>query len=97
MHMFYFVCIHYFFLCVKNKSPFQYTQKQANQLKVCGWIRNTANRTVQGELEGEASQVAAMKKWLQTTGSPSSRIDKAVFSNEKSVADHHFSNFEIRH
>lgn len=86
------------YLCVKIKSPFQYTQKQALQLGVRGWIRNTANRTVQGELEGETSKIAAMKKWLQTTGSPSSRIDKAVFSNEKSVNEHQFSeSFEIRH
>ena len=33
-----------------------------------GWIRNTDSRTVQGELEGEADRVAAMKIWLQKTG-----------------------------
>lgn len=38
-----------------------------------GWIRNTEKRTVQGEIEGEGEQIAAMKLWLQKTGSPSSR------------------------
>ena len=74
----------------------QYTQKQAVQLDVKGWIMNTVSRTVKGEVEGEPSRVAAMKKWLQTTGSPSSRIDKAVFSNEREVSEHSFASFEIR-
>ncbi len=62
-----------------------------------GWIRNTERRTVQGELEGSADQIAAMKLWLQTTGSPSSRIEKAVFKNEKPVEKYSFGDtFEVR-
>ena len=59
---------------------------------------NTANRTVKGQLEGESPKIDVMKKWLQTTGSPSSRIDKAVFSNEKDITEYSLGqNFEIRH
>ena len=59
---------------------------------------NTANRTVKGQLEGESSKIDAMKKWLQTTGSPSSRIDKAVFSGESQISEYSFGeNFQIRH
>ena len=43
--------------------------KQGNELHVRGWIRNTDSRNVQGELEWEADCVAAMKIWLQKTGS----------------------------
>ena len=75
---------------------FQYTQKQANLLEVHGWIMNTANRTVKGELEGPSQKVANMKKWLEKTGSPASRIEKAVFSNERDVTEPFFANFEIR-
>jgi len=58
---------------------------------------NTANKTVKGELEGPSNKVRSMKKWLQTTGSPSSRIDKAVFSDECEVSQYSFqSGFEIR-
>ena len=62
-----------------------------------GWIMNTANRTVKGELEGSEEKIYLMKKWLQTTGSPSSRIDKAVFTNENTVDKYSFQEgFEIR-
>ena len=58
---------------------------------------NTMNRTVKGELEGETSKIAAMKTWLQTTGSPSSRIDKAVFSKEREVNEYSFpEEFQIK-
>ena len=75
---------------------FQYTQKQGNELGVRGWIMNTKNRTVKGQLEGESGKVETMKKWLETTGSPSSRIDEAVFNREKEIAQFSFDSFEIR-
>ena len=60
---------------------------------------NTHNRTVKGQLEGETSKIETMKKWLKTDGSPSSRIDKAVFSDEKSISEYSFDagGFQIRH
>ena len=77
--------------------PLQYTQQQGNQLGIRGWIMNTMNRTVKGELEGETSKISAMKTWLQTTGSPSSRIDKAVFSQERKVDEYSFQKgFQIK-
>lgn len=105
-----------------NFSPsFQYTQKKAGELGVRGWIRNTQQRTVKGQLEGEEAKVENMyyaqlflacfllmletrhgliscprKDWLRTTGSPSSRIDEAVFKGQKSVAEYSFQEFEIR-
>ena len=59
---------------------------------------NTKSQTVKGQIEGESGNVNTMKKWLQTTGSPSSRIDEAVFSNEKEITQYSFESksFEIR-
>ena len=57
---------------------------------------DTEGKTVQGELEGPSDQVAAMKLWLQQKGSPSSRIEKAVFKNERTVEKHDFESFEVR-
>lgn len=37
------------------------------------------------------------KKWLQTKGSRYSRIDRAVFKNEKSVSNLEFKDFVVRH
>ena len=81
-----------------HEIVFQYTQKQGNTFGIRGWIMNTSNRTVKGQLEGESIKVERMKNWLQTHGSPSCRIDKAVFSNEKSIPEYSFDeqDFEIR-
>jgi hypothetical protein len=37
-----------------------------------------------------------MKRWLQTTGSPQSRIDKAEFLNEKEIKTFTFDSFKIK-
>lgn len=34
--------------------------------------------------------------WLRTTGSPSSKIDKAEFKNEKDITEYSFNDFTIR-
>ena len=83
---------------MKLLSFFQYTQKKGNELGLRGWIMNTVNRTVKGQIEGESGNVETMKKWLQTNGSPSSRIDEAVFSCEKEISQYSFESksFEIR-
>ena len=36
-----------------------------------------------------------MKKWLETVGSPKSRIDNVVFSEEKKIDKLNFDSFEI--
>lgn len=36
------------------------------------------------------------KYWLHNTGSPSSRIEKADFKNEKEISQYSFSNFTIK-
>jgi acylphosphatase len=54
--------------------------QQAFQL--VGWIRNTGRGTVEGEVASSGSQQQPrleFQNWLQMTGSPKSRIDKADF------------------
>ena len=64
-----------------------------------GWIKNTAKLTVKGQLEGEKSCIEKMKIWLSTTGSPSCRISKAMFTNERVISEYSFEeqDFQIRH
>ena len=59
---------------------------------------NTKNRTVKGQIQGESGSVNVLKKWLETTGSPSSRIEEAVFTNENEITQYSFESesFEIR-
>ena len=75
----------------------KYTQSKAKSLDVRGWIRNTQKLTVQGEIEGDISNVENMKTWLRTEGSPSSRIDRAVFKNEKEIQEYSYKGFSIKH
>ena len=44
----------------------KYTQKKGNELGLRGWIMNTKNRTVKGQIQGESGNVNVMKKWLET-------------------------------
>ncbi|XP_052699102.1 acylphosphatase-1-like [Crassostrea angulata] len=73
------------------------TQKTAKSLGLVGWVRNTEQKTVEGVAQGEEEKLAEMKKWLQTKGSRNSRIDRAVFKNEKSVSNLEFKDFVVRH
>lgn len=74
----------------------KYTKQQADQLDVTGWCMNTRDDTVKGEIEGAEDKVALMKQWLEKTGSPSSRISKAVFPPLKAVETQVYDKFTIR-
>ena len=51
--------------------------------------------TVTGELEGEQARVIEMRSWLETKGSPQSRIDRAEFRNVRQITKFSFENFKI--
>ena len=50
---------------------------------------------MRGELEGEVDALNSMKDWLQRTGSPMSRIDRAVFTEEREIREYSFDTFKI--
>ena len=52
-----------------------YTQRQAEILGLVGWVRNLPDGTVETVFEGEADEVAAMCRWLET-GSPMSQVTR---------------------
>ncbi|XP_063710135.1 acylphosphatase-2 [Culicoides brevitarsis] len=74
----------------------KHTEKQAKALGVRGWCMNTRDGTVKGQMEGEQKPVEEMKHWLQTKGSPQSRIDKAVFSEMREIEKYSFDGFGIK-
>lgn len=59
----------------------KYTKRKAIELEgVVGWIRNTSEGTVEGEVACETLQKCnEMKVWLKSEGSPRSEIDYAQF------------------
>jgi acylphosphatase len=74
----------------------KHTEEHARELGLRGWVMNTANGTVVGELEGSTEKVQEMKEWLTHTGSPKSVIERAVFKNERTVDKNSFNSFDIR-
>ena len=48
-----------------------------------------------GDLEGEQARVSEMRSWLETTGSPQSRIDRAEFRNIRQINNFSFEHFKI--
>ncbi|NXQ31461.1 ACYP2 protein, partial [Alaudala cheleensis] len=75
----------------------RYTEQEAKKLGVVGWVKNTSQGTVTGQVQGPEEKVNEMKSWLSKVGSPSSRIDKTNFSNEKEISKLDFSDFNTRY
>ena len=46
-------------------------------------------------MQGEIENVEQMRVWLKQKGSPLSRIDNAVFSNERDISSLEFTEFSI--
>ena len=63
----------------------KYTQQEATKLKLVGWVMNTEKGTVVGQMQGKEDSVSKMKIWLQKTGSPKSKIDKAEFKSKREI------------
>ncbi|XP_064174943.1 acylphosphatase-2-like isoform X2 [Anguilla rostrata] len=74
-----------------------YTEDQGKKLGVNGWVKNTRQGTVVGQVQGPSDKVREMKAWLSKVGSPSSRIDRAVFSNERDIPKLEMRGFGTRY
>lgn len=85
------------FATPKGTSECLKTEQEAKKLGVVGWVKNTSQGTVTGQVQGPEEKVNEMKSWLSKVGSPSSRIDKTNFSNEKEISKLDFSDFNTRY
>ena len=74
----------------------KYTEKTADSLNLVGYVKNTRRDTVVGVVQGDPDNVNKMKKWLQTEGSPRSRIDKCEFKNEDYIDKLQYPTFSIQ-
>ncbi|XP_073976526.1 acylphosphatase-2-like [Rhodnius prolixus] len=73
----------------------KYTRDKAIKLGLKGFVQNTESGTVIGMVEGNRDKVDEMKEWLTKTGSPSSKVDKCVFSQEKKIEQSQYKDFSI--
>nr|XP_029131489.1 acylphosphatase-2-like isoform X2 [Labrus bergylta] len=79
-----------------NGVLYEYTEKEGLQLGLVGWVKNTYSGTVVGQVQGPADMVEEMKVWLSKEGSPSSRITRASFTNQRSIDKLELSGFKTR-
>ncbi|XP_040002465.1 acylphosphatase-2-like isoform X2 [Xiphias gladius] len=75
----------------------QYTEDQGQRLGLSGWVKNTRQGTVIGQIQGHLDKVNDMKFWLKSVGSPSSRIDRAIFSNQRDISKLEIHGFSTRY
>ncbi|XP_029927166.1 acylphosphatase-2-like [Myripristis murdjan] len=73
-----------------------YTEREGLRLGLVGWVKNTYSGSVVGQVQGPAEQVKEMKVWLSKEGSPSSRITRASFTNERAIERLELSGFSTR-
>mmetsp|Transcript_8109 Transcript_8109/g.15705 ORF Transcript_8109/g.15705 Transcript_8109/m.15705 type:complete len:96 (-) Transcript_8109:111-398(-) len=71
------------------------TQEEAIRLGVRGWVQNTPQGTVIGEMEGSKEKVDELKAWLKTKGSPASKVERVVFKNEAVISTPKFKSFDV--
>nr|XP_020512519.1 acylphosphatase-2-like [Labrus bergylta] len=74
-----------------------YTEDQGQSLGLSGWVKNTKQGTVIGQIQGPPDQVHDMKLWLTNVGSPSSRIDRTIFSNQRDISKLEIHGFSTRY
>lgn len=68
---------------VQGVSFRKYTARKAQELGLVGWVMNTEAGTVVGEAQGPEAKLVQLRTFLQRTGSPKSRIDRAEFREER--------------
>lgn len=73
----------------------KFTQQKAVELGIFGVVRNEPDGSVTGEAEGRIDALNDFKHWLQTKGSPKSKIDSADFVDVQGVDSRKYSRFDI--
>jgi acylphosphatase len=71
-----------------------YTERQARQLNLSGWVRNKRDGSVEAALSGADNDMAAMLEWLKQ-GSPMSRVDN--IRTRETISEDHYTTFEVRY
>lgn len=70
------------------------TADEAIRLGLTGWVRNRPDGSVEAAIEGDATSVAEMLRWLQR-GSPQSTVTRVRVTEEE--PGHQWDTFSIRY
>ncbi|CDO64920.1 acylphosphatase, putative [Plasmodium reichenowi] len=75
----------------------KYTKLEADKLNIKGYVQNTNVNTVIGRAESDNKEtLEKFKNFLTNIGSPSSKINKCVISNEKVMDNYCSPDFTIK-
>ncbi|XP_045447208.1 acylphosphatase-2 [Melitaea cinxia] len=74
----------------------KYCKELAEQLQICGWVKNTKNGTIVGKVQGTKANLDHMIDWLSTKGSPGCKIEKCDLRNWQYLSRLDYNNFGIR-
>jgi acylphosphatase len=66
-------------------------KQQAEQIGICGWVRNRADGCVEAMIQGNETAVAAMLDWTHS-GPPLAKVTQV----EQSAAEGKFTDFQKR-
>ena len=72
----------------------KYTQEKATQLGLVGFVMNKNDGSVYIETAGKEEVIKDFVNWLNTEGSPLSKVDQVTF--EVSETRRQFTKFEIK-
>ena len=73
-----------------------YTRERAVQLGLKGWVANTTEGTVKGEVVGERRKVEEFQRFLREEGSPQCRIDRVQVKAVDHPQEGQYRDFDIR-
>lgn len=73
-----------------------HTVDTAKRLGLVGWVANTRQGTVTGEVQGPPDRVHEMQSWLRHTGSPASVIENCIITNERQLDALNYDSFVVR-
>jgi len=73
----------------------KFTQQKAVELSIFGFVENADDGSVVGEAEGRLDKMVEFKHWLETKGSPKSKIESATFVDESPVDSRKYKDFSI--
>ena len=70
-----------------------FTKREAQRLKLTGWVKNMNNGSVRLQAIGEDNQLKLLKDWLQK-GSPLSEVEKVEYEWIENI-NNPYSDFKI--
>lgn len=75
----------------------KYTKQEADKLQIRGFVQNTERNTVIGRAESDNKEsLEQFKHFLQYVGSPASKTEKCVITDEKVIDAFTFDDFFIK-